>query len=160
MHAYKYKAKKGEDNYIESMIYAKTEESALKKVKELGYEAVEIFDTIFPGEEDRRLYKRINAEVYVKYKITQKEVIFFEPELGVLTKNLSAAGLLFKASEHLAPGTIIELTLILPHQNSINCLARVTRVEELELESYYDVAVYFLDLSDAERSRLNRFLLG
>ncbi|MFH2145103.1 MAG: PilZ domain-containing protein [Candidatus Omnitrophota bacterium] len=161
MHAYRYKAKKGQDKHIESMIYAKTEQSALKKIKELGYDEVEVFDSILPGEEDRRLYKRISTEVYVKYKIIQKEVVFFEPELGILTKNLSAAGLLFKASEPLAPGTIVELSLMLPHQkNSIDCLARVTRIEDLELDTYYDVAIYFLDLSDAERSRLNRFLLN
>ncbi|MBU2063668.1 MAG: PilZ domain-containing protein [Candidatus Omnitrophica bacterium] len=165
MQAYKYRAKKGPATYIESIVYAKTKESAVDKIKELGYDEIEILGTVGLPEEDKRIFMRVDNNVYVKYKIfkikdADAKNKKFDVELAAVTKNISAGGLLFQATDYLAPGTVIELTLELPQQASIQCLARVARVEEVELDASYEIAVYFLNITDYERARLNRFVAG
>lgn len=165
MQAYKYRAKKGPATYIESIVYAKTEKSAVEKIKELGYEEIEILGTVGMPQEDKRIFMRVDNKVYVKYKIFKSKDAEaknkkFDVELAAVTKNISAGGILFHGSEYLAPGTVIEIILELPQQTPVECLARVARVEEVEADKSYEIAVYFLDITDYERSRLNRFLQG
>ncbi len=46
----------------------------------------------------------------------------------------------------------------LPEELPVGCLARVVRVKPGE-KGAYDIAVCFLDLSGADRSKLNRFVI-
>ena len=77
------------------------------------------------------------------------------------TKNISAGGLLFIVGDKLAVGAILEIKIQLPNSEAlIECLARVVRVEELKDGQEYDIAVCFLDLTGAERIRLDKFVGG
>jgi len=165
MPAYKYRAKKAPGEYIESVIYAQSQKEALERIDELGYEEVEIGDVVAPiSDLEKRVYVRVNNKVYVKYKVykgntDELDKVDFEPEVAGITEDISAGGLCFRTQDYLSIGTVIELTLELPEGRSIKCLARVVRVEAKLASKDYDVAVYFLDLSNTERVRLNRYVL-
>lgn len=80
------------------------------------------------------------------------------PEHLSVTENISAGGMLLYVDEPLPVGSILELKLELPSESdSIECLARVVRIETTAEKSYL-IAVCFLDLSGAERSRLNKYV--
>lgn len=115
------------------------------------------------NESDKRVYKRLNSKVGLRYKVFETENEFIKrghiaEELGT-TKDVSAGGLLFVVQEKLAVGSILELSLGLPAvETPIECLAKVVRVKELREGTGYDIAVCFLDLTSAERMRLDKFV--
>jgi c-di-GMP-binding flagellar brake protein YcgR len=82
-----------------------------------------------------------------------------KPEYLCVTQDISAGGLLFPAPEPLALGAIIELKVELPNGESpIECLARVVRCQETEHKPYHNVAVCFLDITGADRGKLNKYV--
>jgi hypothetical protein len=120
-----------------------------------------------PGENpaDRRIYERIEEKIYVRFKLFKTKAggavdgPVYEPELVGITKNISAGGLLFNASEYFAPGKIIDVTITLSdEEKNIECLARVVRCQEIVANKDFQIAVCFLDLPNSERSRLNRYI--
>lgn len=114
-----------------------------------------------PGME-KRIFLRLNMKVNIRYRrITSLDSAKqgISPEQLSTTKNLSAGGLLFVASEAIPLGSILELKIELPDgKPSIECLSRVVRVSEIEAEKRYDTGVCFLDLGGADRARLNKFV--
>lgn len=112
----------------------------------------------------KRAYPRLNSKVNLRYKVLKSEGELvkrgFTPEELSVTSNISAGGLLFFSDEILAVGSILELNLELPgsSEDAIECLARVARVEETDQERKYGIAVCFLDITGAQRSRLNKFV--
>jgi type II secretory ATPase GspE/PulE/Tfp pilus assembly ATPase PilB-like protein len=115
-----------------------------------------------PGVPSKRVYRRLDKQVIVRYKVFEIENELIKrkdvAEEVSSTKNISAGGLLFLASDKLVVGSILELKIQLPNSEElIECLARVVRVEELEERKEYDIAVCFLDLTSAERIRLDKF---
>ncbi|MDD5466087.1 MAG: ATPase, T2SS/T4P/T4SS family [Candidatus Omnitrophica bacterium] len=117
-----------------------------------------------PKENGKRAYQRLNSKVNLRYRVlkSQDELARrgFTPEELSVTSNISAGGLLFFSDEILAIGSILELILELPGggEDPIECLARVTRVEEMDRERKYNIAVCFLDITGAQRGRLNKFV--
>jgi len=114
---------------------------------------------------DRRVFERLAENVYVRYKIFKTQArssasaAGYEPELVGLSKNISAGGILFSAAENLPKATILDLLIELPDEAAVQCLARVVRCSERVANKEYEVAVCFLDLPNADRSRLNRYVL-
>ncbi len=103
----------------------------------------------------------IGIEVY--YRIVHdkdKKSLFRENERVALSQNISAGGVLFKTSEVLAPGSILDLKFKLQKSDEriVHCLARVVRNEEGENYGEYMAAVMFLDISTADRVYLNEFV--
>lgn len=115
-------------------------------------------------ESGKRAYQRLNSKVNLRYKVfkSQGELVKrgFTPEELSVTSNISAGGLLFFSDEVLTIGSILELNLELPGsaEDAIECLARVARVEEIDQERKYSIAVCFLDITGAQRGRLNKFV--
>lgn len=111
--------------------------------------------------QQRRIFDRLLARVPLHWKIYPADTDGYQtvaPEFIAATKNISAGGLLFSSPQPLAPGLIVELQIELPQETPLTCLARVVRVEEIEAGRLYHIAVCFLDLSGADRLRLNRFV--
>jgi hypothetical protein len=120
-------------------------------------------NTLPPGWTEKRSYPRLNSKVNLRYKVfkSQGELLRkgFSPEQLSVTKDISAGGLLFFSDEVLPIGSILELKIELPNgQESIECLAKVVKVEEIEEEKNYNIAVCFLDITGAQRARLNRYV--
>ncbi len=110
---------------------------------------------------DKRVFIRLDATVPVHWKacpLDKMEDKRSITEFLTMTKNISAGGLLFLTKEPMSIGMILELKIEAPQESPIVCLARVLRIEEIEMEKVYRVAVCFLDLSGSDRSRLNRLV--
>jgi type II secretory ATPase GspE/PulE/Tfp pilus assembly ATPase PilB-like protein len=129
---------------------------------EINYAKQEIIPE--PEGSSKRVFRRLDDQVNVRYKVFEKDNELLKrkvnpEEEAALTKNISAGGLLFKSPDRLAVGSVIELKIKLPNSEElIECLARVVRVEELIEQLEYDIAVCFLDLTGAERIRLDKFV--
>ncbi|MBI5150063.1 MAG: Flp pilus assembly complex ATPase component TadA [Candidatus Omnitrophica bacterium] len=116
---------------------------------------------------DRRTYPRRDTKVNIRFKIFRskdealKRGVTSPPEVEQLsvTTNISAAGMVFIAREPVAAGSVLELKIELPNsEEPVECLAKVLRVEDVEEEKTYNVTVNFLDISGAQRTKLNKYV--
>ncbi|MDD5129685.1 MAG: ATPase, T2SS/T4P/T4SS family [Candidatus Omnitrophica bacterium] len=123
-------------------------------------------ETVFePEGSNKRVYRRLDNKITVHYKVFEVENDLIKRKDAVeelaATKNISAGGLLFIARDKLAIGSILDLKIELPNsQGMVECLARVVRVEELVEQKEYDIAICFLDLTSADRIKLDKFVEG
>lgn len=113
---------------------------------------------------NRRAFIRLDEKINVRYKAinTQEETTGreFKEELFSVTKNLSAGGLIFVSNESLPIGSVVELNIELPDGGeNVKCLARVIRTSPSDKKEAHDIAVCFLDITGAERTRLNKLIL-
>jgi len=120
-------------------------------------------ETISSSGAEKRRYQRLNSKINLSYKVLKsKDELLkrgFQPEQLSITRNVSAGGLLFYANEPLPVASILELNLELPDgKKPVECLARIVRIEEMEEEKNYNIAVCFLDITGAERTRLNNYV--
>ncbi|HNQ51250.1 MAG TPA: ATPase, T2SS/T4P/T4SS family [Candidatus Omnitrophota bacterium] len=114
---------------------------------------------------NNRVYSRLQERINIRYRsfdvkdVMAQRGISYE-ELSC-TRNISAGGLLFIG--HVPPpgvGAILELTIELEKPEApIECLARIVRVHEVDQQTY-DIAVCFLDLTGAQRARLEKYVQG
>ncbi|MDD5194408.1 MAG: ATPase, T2SS/T4P/T4SS family [Candidatus Omnitrophica bacterium] len=113
---------------------------------------------------DKRIYNRLDSKVNLHYTLIKPEDAIDKKGFALdrygQTANISAGGLLFISDEKIDIGSIIEMHLELPDgsEKPIECLARVVRIEEIEPEHKYNIAVCFLDITGTERGRLNKFV--
>ncbi len=124
---------------------------------DLGYES---FEADKPPKE-KRIFERLVVNVPVhwkKYSLDKKAEKSPVTEFATVIHNISAGGLVFLTKEFISIGSILELRIDLPQELPLNCLARVVRLEEMEVDSKYSIAVCFLGVSGAERARLNKFI--
>ncbi|MFH0985430.1 MAG: ATPase, T2SS/T4P/T4SS family [Candidatus Omnitrophota bacterium] len=112
--------------------------------------------------EEKRAFMRLDVKVSIRHRVLAAAEVqkrnFHVEQYGV-TKNLSAGGLVFSSSEQLKIGSVIELEIELPlDQSTIRCYAKAVRVMESAEKGSYDVSLCFLDLSGADRARLAQFI--
>ena len=120
-------------------------------------------DILKPSQFDKRAYTRLSCEANLRYKVfkSQQDLIKrgFNPEQLSVTKDISAGGLLFVSNEPVPIGSILELKIELPDSKElIECLARVVRIEEREADQNYNIAVCFLDITGAQKARMNKYV--
>lgn len=120
-------------------------------------------EAVLPLSTERRLYQRLKSKINLGYKVYElnDDVLNKEsrPEQLSVTKNISAGGMLFYANEPLPISSILELKIELPDGKPIiECLARLVTIDEIEEEKNYNMAVCFLDITSAERSRLDKYV--
>lgn len=112
---------------------------------------------------DKRAYRRLKSKVNLRYRRVKPGEVLLKKGLNAeelsVTRDISAGGLLFVADEALRIGEILELKIELPgEKKAIDCLAKVARVAELEENKNYNIAVYFLDLTGADRTKLEKYV--
>jgi len=113
---------------------------------------------------DQRIHERVEDKLYVQYKIFKTKLkdsgeLEYEPELIGITKNISAGGVLLNSLETISKGTILDVNIELPNdERKIVCLSRVIRCTEIVKNKNYEVAICFLDLASAEKSRLQLYV--
>lgn len=115
-------------------------------------------------DSERRIYSRLNNKINLRFKpfknVEELTERGFTLEQLSVTKNISAGGILFVSTQILNIGTFLELKLELPNNEEVvNCLARVVRVEELIEGKSYDVSGVFLDITSAQRARLEKYVV-
>jgi hypothetical protein len=112
---------------------------------------------------DKRIFERIDKKLNLRYNIyvLREELLEGGPtaERFSVTRNVSAGGLLFVSNFPLPVGSILELKLELPDaEPPVQCLARVVRTLETEPDKNYDIGVYFLDITSANRARIKKYI--
>ncbi|MGE5280578.1 MAG: ATPase, T2SS/T4P/T4SS family [Deltaproteobacteria bacterium] len=115
--------------------------------------------------EGQRVYARLSARVNIRYKafhdLDEIKKGGFQPESLAATLNVSAGGLLFVSSEPVRVGTFLEMRLELPDsRDPVVCLARVVRTEEIEPLKRYNIAAQYMDITSADRVRIDKFVLA
>ncbi len=117
------------------------------------------------NEFDSRIYPRSFEPVEIRYRLLRRDhntsemMILEGVEHPSVTEDISAGGVSFISKVLLSVGTIIELKIQLGQgQKSIECLSKVCRVEEDSLENVYKIVTYFLDISSADRSYINKYI--
>jgi len=123
-------------------------------------QAVKIMTPTGGRPTEERAYPRIQEKVNVRYRIVKLPGQESTPPRSVeeltVTRDISAGGLVFVASDAPPMGAVLELKVELV-EGDVECLARVVRVAE-ERENLYETAVCFLDLSRKDRSILEKFV--
>ncbi len=115
------------------------------------------------SDAEKRVYERLSSKVNIRFKVykTKEELMKkgYTLEQLCVTSNISAGGILFVSVGLIPRGAFLELTLELPDaQDPVECLARIVRAEETDKENIYNIAVCFLDITSAQRLRLNRYV--
>jgi hypothetical protein len=117
------------------------------------------------NEYDSRVYQRVDARIPVRYAVVRqdnsdpKRLTFDRVEHSSMTKDISAGGLRFISGYTLPVGTILELKMQLePAQRSIDCLAKICRVEDDSLSAMFHLVAYYLDISSADRAQIDQYV--
>jgi len=154
---------KGERKFPETQLSIKTagmSEGAFNRLRLIPKETLEA-----KNEYESRVYKRADETIEVSYKVLYGEKE--EPqtltvsgiEHSTVAKNISAGGLVLVSNHSLPMGAILELKIRLKAgERSLDCLAKICRVEEHSLTNMYNVVVYYLDMSSANRVKIDNFV--
>ncbi len=119
------------------------------------------------NEYESRVYARVTCSVPIRYKIFQdvkdehENTIFKTDnfEHSTVTKDINAGGLLFVSHHSLSLGSILELKIQLEEKKtSVDCLAKVCRIEEDDRTNLFNIAVYYLDITSADRVKVSDFV--
>ena len=112
---------------------------------------------------DRRVYARLDSKVNLRYRVFKPQEAKGKTRAAAeqvsVTTNISAGGLLFVSDESFPIGSVLEMTIELyDDKEPIQCLARVVRVEEARAGKSYEIAVCFLDMTSAQKTRLENYI--
>ncbi len=74
----------------------------------------------------------------------------------VALKDVSAGGALVYYSKYLGLASLLDLKIYLPKSTStINCVGKVTRIEQFMLTSVFTIAIKFIDIGEQEKELIN-----
>lgn len=115
------------------------------------------------GKIENRVYSRLNSRVNLRYNIFSSEEEIekkkLTPEQLSVTKDISAGGLVFISAIPINVGLFLDVIIELPDQGEpIECLAKVVRLEESAKDHTFNVAICFLDMTGAQRVRLDKYV--
>lgn len=113
---------------------------------------------------DRRQFMRLDASVTVCYRLVRPAGSALPAtdekfaEECTVTRNVSAGGLAFFIEDDIPTGSILEIRLELPQGPPIETHARLVRVTPLEGAGIREVGIQFLDLTNRDRQRIEKFV--
>ncbi|MDD5069607.1 MAG: ATPase, T2SS/T4P/T4SS family [Candidatus Omnitrophica bacterium] len=100
------------------------------------------------------LFMKVSSE-----KISEADFNVYEyKEVTAKTANISAGGLMFESQYLIPQGSLLDIRVQLDSVE-ISCLAKVVRVEK-DLPKCFSISVCYLDISGADRNRLEDFVKG
>lgn len=102
---------------------------------------------------ERRKFPRASTRVI--YTVFNQEYL----GLKVYTKDISAGGMFFIASENIEPHTLLSLSITFPAGHNLQMKAKVLRKEEIRVvwspKEQYRIAIEFIDLSETDRQKIS-----
>jgi twitching motility protein PilT len=111
--------------------------------------------TLSRGFRERRKSPHIRVSLYFRYRLPYEE----EPGEQLLTTlDISSGGMAFFSTKPLPLPSTLEIFLDLPEIGEIAIGSRIIRLQEIERDSKYLVAVVFEDISEESLFSLNQFL--
>jgi len=116
-------------------------------------------------KQNDRVYPRLDQQLDVLYRIfhSDPDVLVVQAkdiEYSTTTKNISAGGVVVESDKPLPVGSVIEIRIYFDEakKDSLECLAKICRVEKEKSGDLYHVVAYFLDISSADRNKLAQFV--
>jgi hypothetical protein len=116
-------------------------------------------------KQNDRVYPRVDQSLEVLYRIFQSNpdaivVQAKDIEYTTTTKNIGAGGVVVCSDKPLPVGSVIEIRIYLDDnkKESVECLAKICRVEKEHERDRYNIVVYFLDISSADRNKIALFV--
>jgi len=104
--------------------------------------------------ENRRQFDRVQAQLNMQYRV-MREVGASPAWNNTLTKNISAIGICFESFHPLSLNSLLEINLSIPFfQKPVSLKARIVRAAEIKPGEIYGVAASIVDISPADRKRL------
>lgn len=104
---------------------------------------------------ENRRYPRINKNLPIKIRNGDFDIV-------TETKNISCTGAYCQVDRYVSPFTKINARILIPAKTKtyINCQGIVVRVEkgDNDLETQYNIAIYFNDISKSDMSKIDRFV--
>jgi type II secretory ATPase GspE/PulE/Tfp pilus assembly ATPase PilB-like protein len=114
---------------------------------------------------DSRVYTRFKIKTNIRYAVYHQDRLnpqkFRTNDIqhSSITKDISAGGVRFISGYALPVDTILDMMIQLPGgREGIHCLAKVCRVEDDAFSAMFHLVAFFLDISSADRSRLEEFV--
>ncbi len=107
---------------------------------------------------ERRKYKRKEKPYMARLRIKQYEGLeISSAEWDIVAlKDLSAGGALFYYSKYLGLASLLDLKIYLPKSTStINCVGKITRIEQFKPTSVFTIAIKFIDIGEQEKEMIN-----
>ncbi len=108
---------------------------------------------------EKRKYKRIKKSYMVRLRIKHYEELKTSSAGWdwVELKDLSAGGVLFSYNKHLEIGTLLDLIIdVSASTPAVNCVGRVTRIEQSQPPSTLHFAVEFKNIDEQEKELINK----
>ena len=109
---------------------------------------------------ERRKYKRPGKPYYmVRLRIKYHEGLKTSSAgwSWVVLKDLSAGGALFTYDKNLEIGTFLDLKIDVSKSTpAINCVGRVTRIEQSQLHSLLQVAIEFTEIDEQAKELISK----
>jgi len=107
---------------------------------------------------ERRKYKRIRRNFMARFQIQdgRGDDAWAEDWNMVTMRNLGAGGALFNYNRKLKTDSLLHLKINFPMtREPIDCVGKVTRVEDTMRSIIFRVAVAFMEVSDRQKRVLN-----
>lgn len=111
------------------------------------------------GQDERRKYRRLKAEVKVEISYTDPEKDVTSLTTAPVSRDISAGGLLVRHTSALPIGSEIVVKFILPSEKRyVMTFARVVRVDVVEERKLYDIGLCFVNTRDQDIERINKYV--
>ena len=118
-----------------------------------------------PDQYNSRTYPRLSCKLNLRFNILRTDpqspnwLISDGVEHSSITKDISAGGVCFASGYSLPVGTILNFRIHLEEKDrSIDCLAKVCRIEDDQFSAMFHLVAYYLDISSADRVRIDEFV--
>ncbi len=107
----------------------------------------------YSGPENRK-HRRINKPIQLELKKGSDSVN--KPWDCVFLKDISKSGLCFKTDEEYKLGEVYDFKLLIIRHTTIQCTAKVVRLQPLTGEYKYEVGFFFINLTEFDTSLIER----
>lgn len=111
-------------------------------------------------DDERRLFKRIDDERYVDFRLLKKMEVNSINEGKAIDRNISAGGLLLLLEEDLPMGTFLELKFDYPDGSVVYTIGKVVRKEEIKEgdKTYFGLGIKFTNISTEDQKRIDEMI--
>lgn len=112
------------------------------------------------GQEGERAVKQMGVRLKRSFVVHYKGVNegFFAKKREAVTTDLSETGIGMATGEKIAKGTVLNVEVDLPGESPVKAKCQAMRVEHVTGMQRYDVGLTFVEMDQAERDRLKKFI--
>lgn len=112
-------------------------------------------ESMQPKNIERRQYVRVKTNSIMKLQELSGAI----DHKNAIPKNISRGGILFEYNKPFPLATVLDIEIKLPEiGKSIECYAKVVRLEEIIHEKVYDIGVSFISIPEKDIIDLIRFI--